>query len=239
MKIYAKQVPPEYQESPLFMGIGCFPEDIALYGNRHYHKHLPPVFERVYNALKSGDLLEAWEDINDNGNGYYYNWASALVMLVPEAGRGPYTREERKHKWPDIARRYAEASRGSWEEDQALCDALELATGEAWETGTIHGCCQGDWQQICYPVKHWSREALDTFETEYFNTGSEWIIHDGNTEPDGPEDIDGFSCYCHGRRTEDIKKEIAEVYGAPDAEVILYEFAGYSRITQYREVKNA
>lgn len=236
MKIYAKQVPPEYQESPLFLWAGCFPEDIAVYGNRDYNTHLPPVFERVYNALESGDLLEAWEDINDNGHGYYYNWASALVMLVPKDGRNPYTREERKHKWPDIARRYAEASRGSFEEDQALCDALELATGEAWETATIRGNCQGEWQLVCYPVKNWSREALDAFETEYFNTGSEWIIHDGNTEPDGPEGIDGFSCYCHGWRTEDIKKEIAEAYGAIDADVILYEFAGYSRITQYREV---
>lgn len=234
MKIYAKQVPPEYQESPLYLG--DFPEDIAVYGNRHYNKHLPPVFERVYDALESGDLLEAWEAINDNGGGHYYNWASALCMLVPENGRGPYTREERKHKWPDIAWRYYNASPGSLDEDIALCEALELATGEAWETGTIRGCCQGDWQNVCYPVKNWSREALEEFETEYFNTGSEWFVHDENTEPDGPEDINGFSCYCHGWKTEDIKKEIADAYGSADAEVILYEFSGWSRAATYKEV---
>ena len=239
MKIYAKQVPPEYQESPLFLRNEFFPDDIAVYGNRNYNEHLPPVFERVYNALESGELLEAWEAINDHGDGYYYNWASALVMIAPEEGRGPYTREERKKKWPDVAYRYCNAARGSWEEDQALCDALELATGEAWETGTIRGCCQGDWQNVCYPVKNWNRDALEEFKTEYFNTGSEWIVHDENTDPDGPEDITGFSVYCHGWETEDIKKEIAEVYGALDAEVILYEFSGYSWIAQYREVKNA
>ena len=236
MKIYARQIPPEYQESPLFLGAEFFPDDIAVYGNRDYTEHIPAVFERIRGALETGELLETWEDINRGACFYFDTWAEALAALVPEEGRGPYTREERKEKWPDIAWRYYNASRGSWEEDQALCDALELATGEAWETGTIRGSCQGDWARVCYPVKNWSREALDAFETEYFNTGSEWIVHDTDAEPEGPEDIQGFSCYCHGWRTEDIKKEIANAYGESDAEVILYEFSGYSRIAKYREV---
>ena len=85
-------------------------------------------------------------------------------------------------------------------------------------------------------MKNWSPEALEAFETEYFNTGSEWIVHDTDAEPEGPEDIQGFSCYCHGWRTEDIKKEIANAYGESGAEVILYEFSGYSRIANYKEV---
>ena len=31
MKIYAKQVSPEYQESPLFLGDEFFPDNIAVY----------------------------------------------------------------------------------------------------------------------------------------------------------------------------------------------------------------
>lgn len=237
MKIYARQVPPEYQESPLFSLPECFPDDIAVYGNRRFHDHMPEVFKRVYRALYSGELLEAWEDVNYDGGRYYSGWIETLQALVPpEKCRGSYTREERKHKWPDVITRYNEARPGSWEEDQALCDALELATGEAWETGTIQGSCQGDWQNVCYPVNNWSRGSLETFETEYFNTGSEWIVHDTDTEPEGPEDIEGFSCYCHGWRTEDIKKEIMDAYGESDAEVILYEFSGYSHTACYREV---
>lgn len=41
MKIYAKQVPPEYQESPLFLGDEFFPDDIAVCGNRDYMEHCP------------------------------------------------------------------------------------------------------------------------------------------------------------------------------------------------------
>lgn len=236
MKLYAKQVPPEYQESPLFLGPEFFPDDIAVYGNRDYNEHIPDVFKRVRDALYSGDLLDTWEDFK-RGDCYYYDtWAEALAALVPETGRGPYTREERKKKWPDIAWRYYNASRGSWEEDQALCDALELATGETWKTGTIRGCCQGDWANVCYPVKRWTPEALEAFETEYFNTGTEWMVSSENAGAAERDGLDSISCYCHGWRTEDIKKELAEAFGAPGAEVILYEFTGYTRTPNYREV---
>ena len=233
MKIYARQVPPEHQEPPIFFA-GCFPEDIAVFGNRDYNEHCPEVFSRAWDALYNGDLLEAWEAINDNGGGYYYSWADALIMLVPPTDtRGPYTREERKCTWPDIAQRYYNARRGSFEEDKALCDALELITGEPWALSEIRGCCQGDWQRVCYPVNAWSRERLAAFETEYFNTGTEWIVHDENTEPETPEDINGFSCYCYGWSDEQIKAEIADAYGSSDAEVILYKFTGWTRSAAY------
>ena len=235
MKLYAKQVPPEYQESPLFLG--DFPDNIAVYGNRHYNEHFPDVFKRVYTALYSGELLEAWEDLNRDGGGYYYNWESALIMLVPPEGRGPYTREERKHKWPDIAWRYCNARQGSQAEDQALCDALELATGEAWETGALRGTCQGKWVQVCYPVKSWSPEALEAFETEYFNTGTEWMVSLPGAGMDERDGLDSFSCYCHGWKLEEIKKEIADAAGYPGATVILQRFTGYTQIPNYEEVE--
>ena len=54
MKIYARQIPPEYQESPLFLGAEFFPDDIAVYGNRDYKEHIPAVFERIRGALETG-----------------------------------------------------------------------------------------------------------------------------------------------------------------------------------------
>lgn len=46
MKIYAKQVAPEYQESPLFLD-DFFPDDIAVCGNRDFKERCPEVFQRV------------------------------------------------------------------------------------------------------------------------------------------------------------------------------------------------
>ena len=54
MKIYARQINPEYQESPLFMGDEFFPDNIAVCGNRDYHSHKPELFENVQNVLEQG-----------------------------------------------------------------------------------------------------------------------------------------------------------------------------------------
>ena len=231
MKIYARQIPPEHQKSPVFHP-GMFPEDIAVYGNRDYNEHCPPVFNRVYDALYNATLLDAWEDVNRGE--YWHSWKQALNEIIPPEGRGEYTREERKHKIPDILYRYYNAR--SAEENRIICELIEIVTGEPWQTTTIRGCCQGDWQYICYPVNKWSARAVEAFETEYFNTGSEWVVHNGDSEPETPDEIDGFCCYVHAWQTEDIKKEIANAYGEPDANVILYEFSGYTKIAHYTEV---
>lgn len=108
-------------------------------------------------------------------------------------------------------------------------------TGERWKAFEIRGCCQSDWQRGYCP-EAWSREELEAFETEYFNTGSEWIIHDEDGEPESPEEINGYSVYCHGWNSDQIRKEIADAAGETDpAAVVLYEFTGWSRSPEYKK----
>ena len=38
MKIYARQIAPEYQESPLFLE-GSWPEKVYVFGNRRLNQH--------------------------------------------------------------------------------------------------------------------------------------------------------------------------------------------------------
>ena len=57
MKVYAKQIAPEYQESPLFID-GCFPNNIAVCGNRDFNTHKPEIFEKVQTVLEQGELAE-------------------------------------------------------------------------------------------------------------------------------------------------------------------------------------
>ena len=222
MKVYAKQVPPEYQESPLFLG-DCFPENIAVYGNERMNDHIPAIFERVHTALECAEIIDAWEE-QQRGYGYK-TWADALRDLVPVDGRGPYTREERK-RWPKLALEYYTAKRGSYEEENALCEALELATGKPWETGTIRGCSQGDWQNVCYPADDWSRDDLARFEAEYFNTGTEWII-----DPDG----NSVSVYVTAWDDDGTRQELADAYGCEASDIILQKFTGWSKTANYEE----
>lgn len=170
MKIYAKQVPPEYQES--FFEPECWP-GIIFHGNRWFNSHTTPEFDAIYNRFDG---------------------------------------------------------------EKRILRALHLVTGKRYDVRTIRGSCQSDWQNIYYPVEEYTRGALDILEADYFNTGTEWIVHDENTDPDGPEDISGFSVYCYGWRTEDIKAEIAEAYGATDAEVILYQHSGYTQIPKWEAI---
>lgn len=232
IKIYARQIAPEFQESPLDI-FGIETDYINLTGNRDYNEHVSLLFERVRKALYSSAALDEWEDMQ-NGRGTYNTWADALDDLLTPQDRGPYTREERKTTWPDILRRYYNAR--SSEENDILCEALALVTGQPWEWRTLRGCCQGDWQKAFYPSLAWTRRMLEDFKTEYFNTGTEWIIHDEETPPESPEDITGYSVYCHGWNEEQHRAEIAAEAGTEPGNVILYAFDGWTRSASYKAV---
>lgn len=228
MKIYAKQVPPEYQESPLFLGDEFWPDDVFVFGNRDYNQHADTLND-LRTALEN--IVEVFDDMQ-YGEGWTNDLAYAIQCELPEEYRREYSRPERL-KMVELANEYCFAK--SYEENDVLCKVLELITGKTWDNGTIRGCCQGDWQDIIYPAEY-GPEWLKCFESEYFNTGSEWIIHDDETPPDGPEDIFGVSIYCHGWSDDEIKKEIAESFGGTAENVVLYKFTSWKRMAQYEEV---
>lgn len=177
MKIYAKQVNPEYQESPLFID-GFFPDNIILTGNRDFNSHTTPEFDQINSHFE--DMAGTWE--NDR---FFFQWNGAgydkiakkpdytLQELLTEYGFSrpdgkPWTTKQR-HEWRLLMEREEL-------DDDGIIKALQLLTGKAWKAFTIRGCCQSDWQSGFCPVSEWSREALEAFEAEYFNTGTEWII---------------------------------------------------------------
>lgn len=125
---------------------------------------------------------------------------------------------------------------GSREENNILCKVLSIVTGREWDWRIIRGCCQSDWNEIFYPVDDWSREALAAFETMYFNTGSEWIIHDEENTPEGPEDISGYSCYIVADTEEGIRKELAAVAGCAPSDLVIWAFDEFIRVAQYKAV---
>ena len=227
IKIYARQVPPEHQESPLsYHDIDT--DYINLTSNRSYNEHISLVFEEVRDALHEGTILDEWEGINDHGNSGYYTWEDALRDIIPPSGRGEYTRAERL-KIPQIAKEYYTSRSGNDENDK-ICELLGIVTGQEWSWRTLRGCCQSDWIEAFYPVNAWPGDSLNHFEAEYFNTGSEWIIHDGE-EPETPDNIEGFSMYCI---TYDPREEIAAELGVKPEEVQLYHFDGWERSAKWR-----
>ena len=221
MKIYAKQVPPEHQESPLFDNE--WPENVYVFGNRHYNQHADRL-EEIRRALD--DLASEWGDMNDGGSSYYESWIDALNdILPPDATRSEYTRQERL-ELAKLAAQFEWCSSSA--ENSILCRVLELITGREWESGTLHGCCQGDWQDIIYPAEY-GREWLEAFEAEYFNTGSEWCVKENEDDP-------GYYQYCTGWNDDLIRAEIASAAGCDPCDVVLFKFTGWSRSASYEEV---
>jgi hypothetical protein len=223
MKIYAKQVPPEYQESPLFYGDEFWPENVFVFGNRDFNQHADTLNE-LKTALEN--IAEVFDDMQQ-GQGWTNDLAYAIRCELPEEYRREYSRPERL-KMVELSNEYCFAK--SYEENDVLCKVLELITGKTWDNGTIRGCCQGDWQEIIFPAEY-GRDWLDNFETEYFNTGAEWRINENDPNSEG-----NYYMYTHAWRDDDIRAEIADAAGVDPADVILYTFDGWQKTPVYAEV---
>lgn len=230
MKIYAKQVPPEYQESP-FTWIDPADEwpGIIFDGNRHYNSHTTPEYDKIIQYL--GNMSLDWDYRNGDGK----RNAPTIKELLRDYGihrndGKPWSTKER-HIWRLIF------EGNTYTDEGAILKALELVTGKEHDCTTIRGCCQGDWQEIIYPADDYSLDAIEILETDYFNTGTEWIIHDENTAPETPDEISGYSVYCYGWSADQIRAELADAAGADPGDVIMYEYAGSYTIPKYELVR--
>lgn len=219
MKIIAKQIPPEYQESPLFLDSESWPENVFVFGNRDFNQHAEPL-EGLRTALEN--IADVFDDMQ-HGNGWTNDLQYAIRCELPDEYARYYERPDRL-RIVELANQYSECR--SNEENDILCAALELFTGKSWSSGTIRGSCQGDWQEIIYPAEY-GRDWLEEFETEYFNTGTEWIV-----DPDG----DNVSVYAHGWSQDQIRTELAEAVGTTPDKIVLMELTGWSRTAVYTEV---
>lgn len=74
MKIYAKQISPEYQESPLFLGDEFWPEGIILDGNRDYQSRTIPAYDDIKRYFD--EMAEEWEN-----DGCYYTYEDGKHIL--------------------------------------------------------------------------------------------------------------------------------------------------------------
>ena len=227
--IYAKQVPPEYQESPMEWNDEYENTGIIITGNRHFlgingddlKRIIDNVNECFYAYLnENGDITDPKET--------YPNMTSLLNDRLYRDDQKPYTTRQ-VHQWKVLLKYWDD------EDDACIVGALSLVRGREYQSTTIHGCSQSDWNDLYYPAD-WTKEQRDMLEAEYFNTGSEWIVDDENEhddEPD-PEDIEGCSTYCYAWNTEGIRKEIAEVAGVDPEQVVLFEYTGSYSVPKYQ-----
>lgn len=224
--IYARQIAPEWQESPIFLD-GMFPENIVVTGNRDYISRTTAEYDRVL------DTLESYAEVLESPREYGYKCATEAAIDLLQPVKGKFSTGN-IHALKGYFSRYGTGS--SRDDKEIIARVLSLVTGQPWQWSIIRGCCQGEWQEVFYSVNEWGREALAAFEVEYFNTGSEWIIHDEENAPEGPEDISGYSCYIVASTEEGIRKELAEMAGCVPSDLVMWAFEGFTRIPEYKAV---
>ena len=230
--IYAMQINPEYQESPLsvdnFDIESAYP-GIAVFGNRDYTDHIPENVQRVLDVLNDGELADILDSFNrrlrDYNTEVYQNVSEAIMDYLPPEHKKRYSTKEISILNNDI----------SWfgmysaDDEMIIVRVLSIVTGRKYERSTIRGCCQGEWQNVLYPSDVYSDETIEYLEKDYFNTGSEWIIHDEDFIPECAEDISGYSVYCYSWLLECIADEIMNAAGADDSyDIVMYsDYYGY------------
>lgn len=234
MKIYARQIAPEYQESPLFLGDDFFPDNIAVFGNEEYEEHCPDFIDNIWEVLRQGELADVLENIKE-WKEWYKNATEAITDYLP-SGHGRRYSTNAIHALKNYVIDFSSCPCDR--EYEILCKVLSIVTGKKWDYQSIKGCSQCEWNYIFYPVNEWTDEQIKAFEIEYFNMGTEWIVDDGEFDPenDSPLNINGCFVYCTSWSEEGIQKEIADAEGIDPADVVLYAFEGWSRTAQYKEV---
>lgn len=227
--LYAKQIPPEYQDNRLFDD-DFYYQDVILTGNRYFIGRLTDEYEIIDREIDLAiEIL--WEPNHERQ-------IKMLEETFPPRN-GLYTEEDRK-RWVGLLRRYMVMNYADSIEP-IMCEALSLMTGEEYQHGTLRGCAQGDWQGVYYPKYKEDLESafLQNLETFYFNLGSEWLVYETDSPLESVEDVadndydEGIYLLTSEYYTDDVKQELSKVYGVPVDQIVLFKFDGWIRQVNY------
>ena len=249
-KICAVQVAPEHQESELMRsGFPSFDEhyiDVIITGNDRYNGYTTNAFNLIQDELINGCghlSKSCGEGVDSDGIAYAYkNITEAVHDCFPPQHKRKYSTQDIK-AWQKLFDEYEIVCKdGTWSqhEKNVACRALELMTGKPYTWKCITGSCQGDWQYVLYPHKEVSANAIKALEAQYFNTGTEWIVHDDICDEDLDDDsfpsglTGGNSVYCHTWGEESIRNELASYVGCDPSNIVMYEFKGYRQTPIYK-----
>lgn len=210
-KIIAKQVPPEYQESPWEYQSDLYTRLVAM-GNRDYgdfgDDDLMEIIEFAENW--AGYTLEDYDEYFEDVASYFTEDEEVIAELKKIL---EYREIDHGNRWRHNEKKY--------------CKVLNILVGGNWEYKRGRGCAQSEWQDFYYDADEYKN--IDYVIMEYFNEGTEWICWQ-----EGDDEDNGCSVYCYSWKDEDIKKEIMRAMGGDEVE--LRKFTGWSRLAKYEVV---
>ena len=254
---HAYQVPPEYQESPLY-SLGrdwrqtlreTWP-GVSIFGNRDFSDAWSEDADGLQDRIE--EAADAWRaaayDVTPSTtqrgrwtytrrrslrrDHYDENRRPSLAGILADNGISrkdgkPWTVKQR-HAWREIIEAYIELP--NYDPDDATADALEIITGEKYETATIRGCAQRDYATVIYPASL-GASGLRALEIEFFNTGEDYQIFSG--EKDEPGAAYEVNVYCYSWQDDEKRAELADAAGCSPEEIEIHAFTVWSRAACY------
>lgn len=213
MKYYVKQIPVEQTISPLYYTkYEELPEGIIITGNKHFQEFTNIHWDAMmkYRANIENDITSDPVEQIELVKYYYINMDNETALHFAQV---VYNNE-----WTN--------------EQDYFCKLFSIYTGKEYTYQSITGSVQGEWNYIYYPAGT-DDKTIEYIETEYFNTGYEYMIHDDQTTPEGPEDITGYCVYVHEWSTEGIKQELSDCIGCKPEDILLYTISCEHTFTKY------
>lgn len=219
------KVEPEFTDSTPYFDFDGW-NDFIIDGNRDFSSFHTDY--ELYDNIKRYciEYDEISYAIDDLGSGNYNN---ATEIIESFLGFKPTTRQV--HQIKEILAKPTDHSVSNYYTDrERIAELLTVCEKRQWETSTIKGCCQGDWQIIFYPVEQYSTDFIEYIESLYFNTGTEVAICGTESEDEDFDDPGDYSdtyyeyySYDASWTDEELKKHVAHDTGADPSEISIYE----------------
>ena len=114
------------------------------------------------------------------------------------------------------------------EYDYETLEELKKVTGKVWETHTMRGYCQGDWNTLYYVVGEVDEDEIELIENFYMGKVTEFEIE---------EDGDTYHDYVPDDIVWEGKKSICDYFGIKEEETTIYEDDGYEKVYKYKEIQ--
>lgn len=226
MKCKAFRIEPECVDYENYFDFDGW-EDFIIDGNDDYskfHTDYDLYFRIKKYCIDYNDLQEAIDDI-DSEYSYYKNVTEAIEDYL---GFTPSKKQVHDIK-ATLQKPESHSCFDYYSDDERIADLLTICEKREWTTGTIRGCCQGDWQTVFYPVDRYDDDFINWIESVYFGTGEEYAIccYEDGEEFDAPYECDdAYYDYFQSNVTwnEDLlKKAISKETGVDPGDITLYD----------------
>jgi len=224
-RYYARQIDIEWFDCDYYFG-----EDDAVYnkmwigGNREFITFNNDLREDVVRHLE--DCKYDLDVVRDDNDVHEFETEEDYIKELHNTIDSYFSKENKESfieteylKLIDLVDKFYTCE--SREEDDLICEVLEIIYSEPFTTGMFRGCCQGDWINYICP-KSLSDEYLDYVEAVLFGTGTEFSItcESYEEEPDFSE-VDTYCDYTYLYKDQDIKEWLAKNIGCSVDDIVI------------------